>query len=302
MTPSNDLSGRAPETKRVLVTGATGQQGGALALRLIERGHKVRALTRKPDGPAALELKKIGAEVVLGNFDDRASVERAAKGIDVAFVVATPFEKGPVAETQGAKNALDGARAAGVPYLVYSSVGDADRKTGIPHFDSKAEVEKHLQGLGVDYSIVAPVFFMENFLSPWLAAGFAKGTIAMGVLPDKKLQMISVQEIADFTTLAIEQRSAFRGKRVNIASDELVPHEFTSQIAKASGAKVGYYAIPIDQVRQQNEDFARMYDWFNRVGYSADIPKLKRDYPQVHWRTFHDWATKQDWARVLPRP
>jgi uncharacterized protein YbjT (DUF2867 family) len=300
MTHSRELAGRSPEIKRVLVTGATGQQGGALARLLLRRGHHVRAFTRKPESPAASELRKVGAEVVAGDLGDRASVERAAKGVDVAYIVATPYEHGPAAETRFGKTGLDGARAAGVPYIVYSSVSDADRKTGIPHFDSKAAVEEHLKGLGTDYSIVAPVFFMENLLAPWITAGFAKGVLAMGMVPERKLQIISLPEIAEFTTLAVEQRRSFQGRRINIASDELTPPEMARQVSEVAGTKLAYYSVPLDQVRQQSEDFAKMYDWFNRVGYSVDIAKLKAEYPQVHWRSFREWLGTQDWSKVLP--
>jgi uncharacterized protein YbjT (DUF2867 family) len=300
MAHSKELAGRTSDIQRVLVTGATGQQGGALARLLLQRGHHVRAMTRKPESAAAGGLRKAGAEVVTGDLGDLSSVERAARGVDVAYIVATPYEQGTVAETRFGKTGLDGVRAAEVPYIVYSSVSDADRKTGIPHFDSKAEVEEHLKRLGIDYSIVAPVFFMENLLAPWITPGFAQGVLAMGMFPDRKLQVISLPEIAEFTTLAVEQRRSFRGKRINIASDELTPPEMARQISEVAGTKLAYHAIPLDQLRQQNEDFAKMYDWFNRVGYSVDIAKLKADYPQVRWRSFREWSRNQDWLRVLP--
>jgi len=244
----------------------------------------------------------MGAEIVAGDLGDRASVERAAKGVDVAYLVATPYEQGVEAETRFGKVGLDGIHAAGVPYVVYSSVSDADRKTGIPHFDSKAVIEEHLKGLGTEYAIVAPVFFMENLFAPWVAAGFTQGVLATGVLPDRKLQVISLPEIAEFTTLAVEQPRSFRGRRINIASDEPTLTEVARRLSEVAGTKLAYRAVPLDQVRKQSEDFAKMYDWFNRVGYSVDIPKLKHDYPQVHWQTFRDWSAKQDWSRVLPGP
>jgi uncharacterized protein YbjT (DUF2867 family) len=302
MPHSSELTGRSPEPKRVLVTGATGQQGGGLARLLLQRGHHVRALTRKPDSAAASDLKKSGAEVVPGDLGDRASVERAAKGVDVAYLVATPYEQGVEAEVRFGKNGLDGFHAAGVPYVVYSSVSDADRATGIPHFDSKAEIEAHLKGLGIDHSIVAPVFFMENLFAPWASAGFAQGVFAAGVLPDRKLQVISLPEIAEFTTLAVEQPRAFRGKRINIASDEPTPVDIARQLSEVLGRQLAYHAIPLDEVRKQSEDFAKMYDWFNRVGYSVDLPRLKHDYPQVHWSSFRKWSKMQDWSRVLSPP
>lgn len=302
MTASSELDGTAPERKRVLVTGATGQQGGSLARVLLRRGHRVRAMTRTPEGPKAAELRKAGVEVVAGDLGSRSSVEAAAKGMDVAYIVATPYEQGPEAEARWGKTGVEAARAAGVPYIVYSSVSDADRQTGIPHFDSKFEVEETLRGLGVDYAIVAPVFFMENFYAPWTAAGFSKGVLTMGVAPDRTLQLISLPEIAEFVTLAVEQRDAFRGKRVNIASDELTPVAMAQHISEAARAKLAYVPVPLDEVRRQSEDFAKMYDWFNRVGYSVRIPRLKQEYPQVHWTTFAEWTRAQNWSRLFAPP
>jgi uncharacterized protein YbjT (DUF2867 family) len=302
MPHSKELTGQASETKRVLVTGATGQQGGGLARVLLQRGHHVRAMTRKPDSPAAAQLARAGAEVIVGDLGDRGSVEKAAKGADVAFIVATPYERGPAMETEWAKTGVEAAHAAHVPYIVYSSVSDADRRTGIPHFDSKFVVEEVLKGLGTDYSIVAPVFFMENIFAPWSTAGFAHGVLAMGVAPDRKLQVISLPEIAEFTTLAIEQPGSFRGKRVNIASDELTPVEMAQRISEAAKATLAYVPIPLEQLRKQSEDAAKMYDWFNRVGYSVNIPRLKKDYPQVHWTNFREWSARQDWSKVFSGP
>ena len=259
----------------------------------------MRAMSRKPGSPASNELKEQGAEIVGGDLGDRDSVERAAKGVDVAFLVATPYEQGVEAENRFGKTGLDGFHSAGVPYIVYSSVSDADRRTGIPHFDSKAEIEQRLKGLGVEYSIVAPVFFTENLLAPWLAAGIALGVLATGVLPDRKLQVISLPEIAEFTALAVEQPRSFRGKRINIASDELTPTEIVGHLSEVTGRKLTYHPLPLDQVSKESEDLAKMYDWFNRVGYSADIPKLKHEYPQVHWHTFREWSRLQDWPRAL---
>jgi uncharacterized protein YbjT (DUF2867 family) len=305
MASSEDLLEKPTESLRVLVAGATGQQGGGVARLLARRGHRVRGLTRKPDGPAAKSLRQEGVEVVAGDYEAPRSVEAAAKGSDVAFIVATPFEKGTGAETKGAVAAMDAARAAGVPYLVYSSVSDADRKTGIPHFDSKAEAEQHLQGMGVDYSIVAPVFFMENFTSPWMGAGLAKGVVAMSLPGDRKLQSVSVRDVARYSALAIEQRTTFRGKRVNIAGDELSPIEMASRLSAANDRKISFQEVPLDVMRKQSDDAAKMFEWFNRVGYSADIPRLKRDYPTVGWLAFDAWARSQDWKKVfdgLARP
>ena len=134
---------------------------------LLEKGHRVRAFVRRPDSPEAAELERLGAELAQGNFEEPSTIENAARGMDDVFVVATPFEAGTEAETRHGIAAADAAKAAEVGHLVYSSVANADKDTGIPHFDSKREIEEHVERLGVSYTIVAPVYFMDNLLAPW---------------------------------------------------------------------------------------------------------------------------------------
>jgi uncharacterized protein YbjT (DUF2867 family) len=151
--------------QHVLVTGATGQQGGAVARRLLKRGHRVRALTRDPAGAKARSVAELGAEVVAGDLTDPDAVGDALHGVDAVFLVTTPFESSPGEETRQGVTAAERAAKAGVR-VVYSSVANADTGTGIPHFDSKAAVERRLAELGGPYSIIAPVSFLENYSSP----------------------------------------------------------------------------------------------------------------------------------------
>ena len=169
-------------TKRsVLVTGATGQQGGAVAHALLSRGHRVKALTRKPDSDAARRLASAGAEVVAGDLGDAASVVKAASGVDTMFLMGNSYEAGMEAETRQGIIAADAAKAAGIGHLIYSSVADADKETGIPHFESKYLVEKHVAGLGIPYTISAPVAFMENIVAPWSIGALRQGTHAFAM-------------------------------------------------------------------------------------------------------------------------
>ncbi|TMB97178.1 MAG: NmrA/HSCARG family protein [Chloroflexi bacterium] len=284
----------------VLVTGATGKQGGHLVRALLGRGHSIRALTRKPESAGAAALAARGVTIVTGDFEDQGSLERAARGVDTVFAMSTPFERGAQTETREGINIVRAASAAGVgvSHLVYSSVAGADRATGIPHFDSKFEVEKEIRRSGVPFTIVAPVFFMENFLADWLAAGIAKGSIAMALPATRRLQQIAVADIAQFTALVIERRESFLGKRIDIASDELTVATAAAAISEASGQHIEYTALPIDAVRQWNDDLARMFEWFARVGYDADVVGLRWLYPEVDWHRFSNWAREQDWSTI----
>jgi uncharacterized protein YbjT (DUF2867 family) len=279
----------------VLVSGATGQQGGALARVLLERGHGVRAFVRRPDSPEAKELERLGAELARGDFDEPSTPEDAARGTDALFIVATPFEAGMEAETRHRIAAADAAKAAGVSHLLYSSVANADRNTGIPHFESKRKVEEHIEGLGIPYTIVAPVYFMDNLLAPWTLPQLKEGRLPMALPSSRPLQQITPSDIAAFTALVLEHPEEFVDRRVDIASDELSGEEVAEILSGVTGREIHYVELPLEQVRQaMGEDGARMFEWFDQVGYSADISALRREHPEVGWHTFEGWAKEQD--------
>jgi uncharacterized protein YbjT (DUF2867 family) len=279
----------------VLVTGATGQQGGALARELLDKGHRVRAFVRRPDSPEAKELERLGARLAEGNLEEPSTIEDAAKGMDAVFIVATPFEAGMEAETRHGIAAAEAAKAAGVGHLVYSSVANADKDTAIPHFESKRKVEEHIEGLGVPYTIVAPVYFMDNLLAPWTLPQLKEGRFPMALPSSRPLQQIALSDIAAFTGVVLENREEFVGRRLDIASDELVGEEVAEVLTRVTGREIHYVELPLEQVRQaMGDDGARMFEWFDQVGYSADIEALRREYQEVGWHTFEDWAKEQD--------
>jgi uncharacterized protein YbjT (DUF2867 family) len=153
--------------RTILVLGATGRQGGAVVRELTARGFPVRALTRDPGKPEAKALAGLGAAVVNGSLDDAVSLRRAMEGVHGAFSIQTPYGPGGAArETREGVAVADAAKAAGVKHLVYSSVGGAERNTGIPHFESKHRIEEHIRAARMRATILRPVFFMENFAGP----------------------------------------------------------------------------------------------------------------------------------------
>ena len=157
----------------VVVTGGTGKQGGAVVKSLLERGHEVRAVTRSTDSAKARELANAGVTLVRASLEDTAALTKALEGATSLFAMTTPFEGGTHAETRQGMSAADAAKAAGV-HLVFSSVGSANRQTGVPHFDSKYEVEEHIARIGVRATVLAPVYFMENLY-------FGKEQLAKGI-------------------------------------------------------------------------------------------------------------------------
>jgi uncharacterized protein YbjT (DUF2867 family) len=286
--------------KTFLVTGVTGNQGSHLARQLAAQGHRVRGVTRDPQSSKAKPLRAAGVELVAGDFDRPDSIAKAAKGVDGAFVMGTPFEKGPEVETREATSAIDAAIKAGVQHVLYSSVSDADRDTGIPHFDSKRLVEEHLADQDAAWTVVAPVFFRENLLSPQMAPRLPQGILDFALPGNRELQSVDLGEIARFSAMVLERPDDFAGQRINIASASTTPRDMAKAIGDASGRKIKHEQTPISEVRKFSEDFALMMEWFNDVGYSADVAGLRREYPEVGWTSFKDWAGAQAWPTAIP--
>src|ERR1700751_2864309 len=250
------------QSKLVLVTGATGKQGGAVALALLTRGHQVRALTRNSASPAANRLRQQGVEITVGDFTDHDSLVRAIRGADAVYAMSTPYEQGAEKEIAQGITLTDAAKAAGVSHFVYSSVASANRATGISHFDGKYAVEKHLQASGVPYTVVAPVFFMENLLQPWTLPGLRQGKLTMALPAGRSLQQIAVADIGAFVAAVIERNDTVFGRRFDIAGDERTGEEAAAILSKVTGREVHYEGFPPDALRAQNEDMARMFEWF----------------------------------------
>jgi len=283
------------DNRIILVTGATGQQGGAVARELLAAGHKVRAMTRKPDGPAAQTLKKLGAEVVGGDLDDPASVTRALNGAWGTFAVQNTWEAGVEKEEEQGKRFADLARKAGIQHFVYSSVGSAHRNTGIPHFDNKWRVEETVRGLGFpSHVVLRPVFFMENWISPWFKPAIDQGQLAVGIKPDTVLQMIAVADIGKYGRYAFDQHQALNGKALDIAGDGLTMPEVAKRISAAAGRTITFFSVPIEEVRKFSTDFASMLEWFDKVGYEADIAARSKE-SSIPPTTFADWVQSVQW-------
>jgi len=220
----------------------------------------------------------------------------AARGADAVYAMSTPYEQGAEKEIVQGITLADAAKSAGVAHFVYSSVASANRATGISHFDGKYAVEKHLQESGVPYTVVAPVFFMENLLQPWMLSSLRQGKLAMAMPASRSLQQITVADIGAFVAAVIERNDTVFGRRFEIAGDELTGQEAAAILSKVMGREVRYEGVSPDVLRAQNEDLARMFEWFDHTGYAANMKSLRRDFPEVTWHTFEEWARKQDWS------
>jgi len=280
----------------VVVVGATGKQGGAVAKNLLEHGHEVRAVTRNPDSVKAKELASAGATIVQASLEDTAALTKALTGATSLFAMTTPFG-GTEAETRQGVSAANAAKAAEV-HLVFNSVGSANRKTGIPHFESKYAAEEHIAKIGVRATILAPVYFMENLY--FGREQLAKGIYAVPMPSTRKLAQVAVADIGVVALHVLENESRFVGKRFDLASDELTGDEAVAILSEVTGRPFTYYQVPLDVIRQRmGDDSARMYEWFDQVGYTFGRAALHREFPDVTFHSFGSWAKTQDWKALL---
>jgi uncharacterized protein YbjT (DUF2867 family) len=289
------MESRSNGGRVILVSGATGQQGGSVARNLLERGFAVRALTRDTEKAAAKELVDLGAEVVSGDLEDRASIERVLAGVYGVFSVQQFWEVGVEGEVGQGILLADAAKEAGVEHLVYSSVGSAHRETGIPHFDSKWEVEEHVRASGVPYTVLRPVFFMQNW--EMMREPVLGGTLPQPLDPDKPFQMIDAEDIGVFAARAFDDPESWIGREVDIAGDELTMPEIAGTFSRVIGRNVDYFQVPWDGFEEQmGEEYTIMYRWFNDYGYEANIAALRDEYPGL--ASFEQYLRDHGWENA----
>jgi uncharacterized protein YbjT (DUF2867 family) len=286
------MADKQNEERLIVVAGATGKQGGAVARSLLDRGFQVRALTRNPQKPEAQALADQGAEVVQGDMDVRSSMERALEGAYGVFSMQNFWETGYDSEVQQGKTVTDAAKAAGVEHFVYSSVGSAHRQTGIPHFESKWEVEEYVRDTGLPYTILRPVFFMQNW--EMMREMILGGTLAQPLDPDKPFQQVAVEDVGAFAAIAFDNPDRWIGREVDLAGDEQSMTEIADTFGRVIGREVSYYQVPWDQFEEQmGEEVTVNYRWFNDVGYEADIAAVQQEYPEL--TTFERYLRSHGW-------
>jgi uncharacterized protein YbjT (DUF2867 family) len=287
--------------KIIAVTGATGQQGGAVAGKLLADSWKVRALTRDINKPAAQELASLGAEVVAGDMEDHAQLDTAFKGVYGVFSVQNFWlpNVGFEGELRQGKNVADTAKAAGVQHLVYSSVGAAHRGMGQKHFESKWIIEQHIRSLDIPYTILRPAAFFENF--NWERAYILNGTFnAIGLRPEKERQLIAVEDIAVFVALAFADPKQYLGRTIELAGDALTESQIADTFAKVIGRPVKLGMPSGGGGRRSEEEMIAMFNFFNGEAYNADIPALRKLHPGL--LTLEQYLRKNGWENAEPIP
>lgn len=269
--------------RSILVTGATGRQGSAAYKHLQKAGFKLRALTRNPESDQARQLTATGGNVIQGSLDDPDSLMRAMDGVYGVFSV----QPHSADEIRQGVAVIEAAKQQGVSHFVYSSVAAADEKTGIPHFESKIKVEEHLLSSSLQYTIVRPVFFMENWHRGF-GATIRNGQLQQPLSPTTALQMVAVDDIGAVVALAFERPDQWKNRTFSLAGDELSMQQIADAFSRVSAQGVKFVQVSWAQFeRDMGRELTIMYRWFEEKGFHFSIDNVRREYPQTH--SFNRW-------------
>ncbi|MFE3060641.1 NmrA/HSCARG family protein [Nocardia sp. NPDC059239] len=281
----------------VFVTGATGQQGGAVASRLLADGWRVRALTRRPDRIEARRLADAGVEVVAGSLEDLATIDRCVEGAYGVYSV----HPGPLSpeqdEVKAGKAITDAAVKHGVRHLVYSSGLGADRGGQ----SAKWEIEQYIAASGISATVLRPSSFMENLITQSATVGIRDGALRTAAAPHVRQQFIALDDIGAFTALALRNPDNYQGRTLELVGDVLTPPEVAAHASAVVGREVPYIQRSIEELRSINEGFARAYELFNSGDGSVpyvDIDELRSLHPGL--LSMRNWLQRRGAELIQP--
>ena len=206
-------------SRLILVSGATGTQGGAVARELVARGYQVRGLTRNPDSDASMALNALGVEMVRGDFDEPDSLDAALAGAYGAFSVQQYRGVGVDGEIRQSKAFADAAKRARIEHFVYTSVSKAPLGTGVPQFESKLQIENYIRALDMPFTIIRPASFMNGFEA--LRDAATAGQISGPLPPDLARIYIAPRDIGRFAAEAFDHPESWLGTTTSIAGERI---------------------------------------------------------------------------------
>ena len=279
-----------PVDGTVAVVGATGRQGGAAARALLGAGVSVRALVRDPAKPAAQALAAAGAQLVFADFDDPTTLPAAFDGVSRVFAMTTMDSgRGTAGETADGIAIADAAKTASVEHLVYTSVGGAERHTGIPHFESKRRIEEHIESIGIPATFVRPTFFYENLVGRPPAPEDGTIVVRLPLADGIPLQMVAVEDIGIVAAAVVIDPHRVHGGAVEIAGDELTGSQIAATFGRQAAMPARYEALPLEAAA--DDDRRAMFAWFAKPpSYQADRALTAQLDPQL--QTFEQWLAR----------
>jgi len=289
--------------KKILVTGATGAQGGSVVKHLLKRKnqYQIKGLTRTPDSDAAKELTRWGVEVVQGDLADKQSIINALEDCQYIFGV-TNFWEHFDTELQHGYNLIDAVAQSSIEHFVLSTLPSADKLSGgtlpVPHFETKAKMEAYCRTkTGFNYTFVHPAFYFENFLYFFPPQKKEDNTYEFGFPQgDTPLAGIAIENLGGIVCPIFDNTSAYVGKIVGAVSEDLTGYQYAEQMTEVLGVKVQYNDIPRDVFASFGfpgaEDLANMFTMnkLHILNRTEDIKLSHKLYPKI--KSFSQWLNE----------
>jgi uncharacterized protein YbjT (DUF2867 family) len=284
--------------RTIVVTGATGLQGGAVARRLLEDGWRVRGLTRDPASQQARALRALGAEVVQGDMAEAASLRPVFEGAYGVYGVQNPFIGGPEQEIRQGKNVAEVAKDVGVEHLVYGSAGTGRKGTGVPSWETKLQIEAHMKALELPLTILRPTAFMElmnhkKFFPP--VAAWQVMPNLMGA--SRRLPWLCTEDLGVIGARAFADPHSFVGRDLTLASDVRSLEECRSIYREVMGRNPRRLPMPVwlfERFGFVGKDLTTMWRWL-RTGYvDLDTSPTRAIHPEA--LTVGGWLSNQKTA------
>ncbi|MFK8185895.1 MAG: NmrA/HSCARG family protein [Phormidesmis sp.] len=275
---------KSNKAQRILVVGATGKQGGAVARHLLNNGFEVRALTRNQESPAASRLAAAGAIITVGDLEDVESLVKAMAGVGGVFSIQNYWAKGVgyEGEIRQGKNLANAAKRADVRHFVQSTMADGQAfPQQLQHFRSKATVDQHIKTLQLPYTFLGTVTFMDNVVDPDFGGSWTFPFISGVMSPQVPYHMLAVDDIGGVAAAVFANPVKYIGKKINITSDRLTVAEMKQLYKEVTGRSAKRFVLPAWLCRWLNREFVEQLQWQSAGNWTFGPEEAKEIYPNL---------------------
>lgn len=271
-----------PSQKSILVTCATGHQGGGVVRHCLDRGFRVVALVRDTKSSTAQELETLGAELAQGTFDDRDSLVSAVKTVSTVFFHEVKTGDAP-GDLQRVKNIVEVASASTTVSMMIASTAS---KTGqhesfpgwgldYPMYDywlQKHAIEELVRGAGFQHwTIIRPAHFLQNLLSPVNAITFPRFaedlTLRVALWPETRLAWLDCADVGVVAAEAMASSPSFTGREIELGAEALTIEDLAAKLTRALGAQVKVHYYSDEEVAEvsKHSRVTGAHRWANEV-------------------------------------
>jgi uncharacterized protein YbjT (DUF2867 family) len=289
--------------KPILVYGAAGTQGSAVARKLLEAGERVRVLVRDPH--KAERWRQAGAEIAVVDYLDRESLMAAHQGVERVFLV-LPLQFDFDLYRAYARNAIDAAAAAGIKHLVFNTSSHVAAGTQVNVYRVKVAMIDYLHERGVPSIILRPTIYMDNLIGPWMKSGIiGQGVVAYPLPTDFQRSWICADDAAALSIAALN-RPDLAGSTFEIGGPEALDgSDIAEQFTNLLGRQVHYIAISPNEYEQALVKVfgpTVAFEVAEQVRWMVERPNMAVDMSttaelfSVELTPLEQWIKKQDWS------